>query len=157
MSFPNDRTYSFDINLQLSDNAAAYAATGNLQVGGTDAVLDLGGLASQSPSQLARIDAMLILDVTAITVSGTQTYQFDVQLSNDPGFGSGVVTAGGLQLGKGTSLRNTNSSDSVIGRYELGFCNQIAGTIYEFMRVALTAANTPNISVSSFIAVLPEP
>jgi hypothetical protein len=43
----------------------------------------------------------------------------------------------------------------VIGRYEVGFTNQLAGTIYEYAKVYLTAANTPSISIEGFIAVLP--
>jgi hypothetical protein len=157
MAFPNDRTYSYDANNTLSDNAAAYTASGYLQAYGADGVVDLGGNQGTSPVQQARIDAMAIFDVTAITVSGTQTYQIDILLCNDPAFGSSVVNAGGIQLGKGTSLRNALSSDSVIGRYEVGFTNQVAGTIYQYAKAYLTGANTPSISIFSFIAVLPEP
>ena len=158
MSFPNDRTYNFDINLLLSDNAAAYTASGFLTVGGANAIVDVGGNQGTSPVQQARIDAMLILDVTAITVSGTQTYQFDILLSNDPAFGAGNVVMGpGIQLGVGASLRGANAQSSVTGRYEVGFSTQIAGTIYEYVMVFLTAANSPSIGVTAFVAVLPEP
>lgn len=156
MAFPNDRTYTPDANLQVSDGAT-YTANGWLTVGGSTSQLDLGGNQGQTPTLTARIDAMLVLDVTAITVSGTQTYQFDVMLSNDASFGAGnVVMSSGIQLGKGTSLRNANSADSVTGRYEVGFTNNVAGSIYEFMQVYLTAANTPSITVSAFVFVLPE-
>lgn len=157
MSFPNDRTYTPDINLFFSDNAAAYTASGYLQVGGANGVLDLGGNQSTTPAQQARIDAIAIFDVTAITVSGTNTYQLDIVLSNDPAFLTGNVIAAGIQLGKGTSLRISGQSDSVTGRYEVGFTNQLAGTIYEYLQVYLTAANSPSISILGFIAVLPEP
>lgn len=158
MSFPNDRTYSFDANLEFSDNAAAYTATGFLQKGGADGVIDLGGNQGASPVQQARGDFMAIFDVTAIDVaSGNETYQLDILLSNDPAFLTGNAIAAGIQLGKGASLRNTNSGDSVIGRYELGFTNQLAGTIYEYMKVLLTAGGTtPSISIEGFVAVLPE-
>jgi hypothetical protein len=86
MSFPNDRTYTFDANNEFSDNAAAYTASGYLQKGGADGVVDLGGNQGTSPAQQARIDAVAIFDVTAITVSGTQTYQLDIVVSNDPAF-----------------------------------------------------------------------
>lgn len=154
----NDRTYSFDASMMFSDNAAAYTASGNMQVGGADAIIDLGGNQGVTPKQQARIDAVAIFDVTAITVSGTNTYQLDILLSNDPAFGVGtVVCAGGLQLGKGTSLRNTSSLDSVIGRYEVPFTNEVAGTKFQYMKVALTGANSPSISILGFVAVLPEP
>lgn len=156
MAFPNDRTYSFDANLEFSDNAAAYTASGYLQKAGANGILDLGGNQGASPVQQARLDAVAIIDVTAITVSGTQTYQIDIVLSNDPAFLTGNVVAAGIQLGKGTSLRVTGSADSVIGRYEVGFCSQVAGTIYEYMAVFLTAANSPSINIEGFIAVEPE-
>lgn len=158
MSFPNDRTYTFDANLEFSDNAAAYTASGYLQKGGADGVLDLGGNQGTSPTQQARIDAEAIFDVTAIDVaSGNETYQLDIMLSNDPAFLTGNVCAAGIQLGKGTSLRVTGSADSVIGRYEVGFCNQIAGSIYEYMKVYLTAGGTtPSINIEGFVAVIPE-
>lgn len=157
MAFPNDRTYSFDVNNVLSDNAAAYTASGFVQAFGADGIVDLGGNQGTTPTQQARIDAMLIVDVTAITVSGTQTYQLDLLLSNDPAFGSAVVNATGVQLGKGTSLRGANAGDSVVGRYELGFTNQVAGTIYQYAKLYLTGANTPSINIMSYIVVLPEP
>ncbi len=171
MAFPNQRTYAFDANTQLSDNSAAYTASGYLQSGGADGIVDLGGnqgatvtlpsiddLATYTPQQ-ARIDATLILDVTAITVSGTQTYQFDIMVSNDPSFATGnVVCAGGIQLGKGSSLRGgVAQKDSVTGRYEVPFTNNIAGSLYQYLKVYLTAANTPSISVGAFIGVLGEP
>lgn len=157
MSFPNDRTYSFDANLQFSDNSAAYTASGFLQSGGADGVIDLGGNQGTSPVQQARGDFVAVLDVTAITVSGTNTYQIDIVLSNDPAFLTGNVIAGGIQLGKGTSLRVSGQADSVTGRYELMFSNNLAGSIYEYMKVYLTGANSPSISIFGFVAVLPEP
>lgn len=161
MSFPNDRKYSFDANLEFSDNAAAYTASGYLQKGGADGVIDLGGNQGTSPVQQARIDAMAIFDVTAIDIaSGNETYQLDILLSNDPAFAAAnVVCAAGIQLGKGASLRGpVAQADSVIGRVELGFTNQVAGTIYEYMKVYLTAGGTtPSINIEGFVAVLPEP
>lgn len=173
MSFPNQRTYAFDANNLLSDNAAAYTVSGYLQAAGADGVIDLGGnqgvtitlpaiddTATYTPQQ-ARIDAMLILDVTAIDIaSGNETYQFDIMVSNDPAFAAAnVVCAGGVQMGKGASLRGAVAQkDSVTGRYEVPFTNNIAGAIFQFMKVFLTAGGTtPSVNVLSFVAVLPEP
>lgn len=161
MSFPNDRTYSFDANLQFSDNAAAYTASGYLQSSAADGILNLGGNQGTTPVQVARGDFMAILDITAIDIaSGNETYQLDILLSNDSAFGAGnVVNGGGFQAGKGTALRGpVAQADSVIGRHEVGFTNQIAGTIYQYMKVYLTAGGTtPSISIEGFVAVLPEP
>lgn len=157
MGFPNDRTYSFDANLEFSDNAAAYTASGYLQKGGADGVIDLGGNQGTSPAQQARIDAMAIFDVTAVDIaSGNETYQLDVVVSNDPAFATTLAIAAGVQLGKGASLRVV-ATDSVIGRYEVGFTNQVAGTIYQYMKAYLTVAGTtPSINIEGFVAVLPE-
>jgi hypothetical protein len=173
VSFPNQRTYAFDANNLVSDNAAAYIASGYLQAAGADGILDLGGnqgvvitlpAIDDTPTytpQQARIDAYMVLDVTAIDIaSGNETYQLDIMVSNDPGFAAGnVVCAGGIQLGKGTSLRGAVAQkDSVIGRYEVGFTNNIAGAIYQYLKVYLTAGGTtPSINVLGFIAVTPEP
>lgn len=172
MAFPNLRTYSFDANMVLSDNAAAYTASGYLQAGGADGVVDLGGnqgvtvtlpsiddVATYTPQQ-ARIDAMAIFDVPTIDIaSGNETYQLDIMVSNDPAFAAAsVVCAAGIQLGKGASLRGAVAQkDSVIGRYEVPFTNNIAGALYQYCKVYLTAGGTtPSINILSFIAVLPE-
>lgn len=171
MSFPNQRTYSFDANAVLSDNAAAYTATGYAQAYGADGVVDLGGnqgvtitnpsidaLATYTPQQ-ARIDAVLVADVTAIDIaSGNETCKIMLLVSNDPNFAAGnVVQAGGLEVGKGTSLDGINMKDSVIGRYEIGFTNNIAGSIYQFLKLYLViGGTTPSINISAFVAVLPQ-
>lgn len=158
MSFPNDRTYSFDANNVLSDNAAAYTANGYLQAGGTQAILDLGGNQGTSPAQQARIDAMCIFDVTAIDVASTnERYRLLVLVSNDPAMANSHCAAA-LELGDGPTGTPATQEDSVIGRYEIGFTNQVAGTIYQYVSVYLiVSGTTPSISILSFIAVLPEP
>lgn len=173
MSFPNLRTYAFDANTQVSDNAAAYTASGYLQSGGADGIWDLGGnqgatvtLPSIADSttytpQQARIDAMMIIDVPTIDIaSGNETYQIDILVSNDPAFAAAApVCAGGIQLGKGASLRGAVAQkDSVIGRYEVPFTNNIAGSVYQYVKVYVTAGGTsPSINILAFGAVLPEP
>jgi hypothetical protein len=173
MSFPNQRTYAFDANMQVSDNAAAYTVSGYTQVAGADAIVDLGGnqgvtitlpaiddTSTYTPQQ-ARIDAMLVLDVTAIDISsGNETYQIDIMGSNDPNFAAAApVCLGGIQLGKGASLRGAVAQkDSVTGRYEVPFTNNVAGAIFQFLKVFVTAGGTtPSINILSFVAVLPEP
>lgn len=167
------RTYSFDANALLSDNAAAYTVSGYAQALGADGMVDLGGnqgstitLPSIADSttitpQQPRIDAYLILDVTAIDISsGNETYQIDLMLSNDPAFAAGnAVCAAGIQLGKGASLRGAVAQkDSVIGRVELGFTNQVSGNIYQYAKLFLTlGGTTPSINLQAFVAVTPEP
>src|SRR5215472_7774489 len=157
MAFPNDRTYVFDANNLLSDNAAAYTANGFAQVGGATAIIDLGGNQNVTPTQLARIDAVAVVDVTAIKISaGNETYKLIVVGSNNAGLASSCVELGGIQIGKGASLEISNGQDNVIGRYEIEFCNQVAGSIFEFIGIQIIVAGTnPSISFESFVAITP--
>lgn len=159
MAFPNDRTYSFDANLVLSDNAAAYTANGFAQAGGANAILDLGGNQGVTPTQLARIDAVAVVDVTAIDIaSGNETYKLVIVGSNSPSLASNCVELGGIQIGKGASLEIANGQDNVTGRYEIGFCNQVAGALFQYIALAIVVAGTtPSINIEAFVAVEPEP
>lgn len=156
MSFPNDRTYSYDANLQFSDGGA-YTATGFLQSGGVNGILDFGGNQGLTPKQQARVDACAVIDVTAIDISsGNETYKLMVIVSNDPALATGNVCAGMIELGKGASLDGLSMADSVIGRYEVMWSNNVAGSIYEFVGVYLVAAGTtPSITIEGFHAALP--
>lgn len=159
MSFPNDRTYSFDVNLLLADNASSYTASGFSQVGGANAILDLGGNQGVTPLEQARMDCVAVIDVTALDISsGNETYKICALVSNDPAFGPGnVVMAGAIEIGKGVSLDGFDMADSVIGRYELMFSNNIAGSIYEYAALFLViGGTTPSLNISAFLAVLPE-
>jgi len=155
-----DRTYSFDASLMVSDNAAAYTASGFSQVGGADAKLDLGGNQATTPKQQARIDAMLVVDVTAIDVaSGDEKYNLQVLGSNDTNFGAGnVEMLTEYSLGKGAVRDGVNMLDSLVGRYEIPFCTEQANVKYQFLKVRNTiSGTTPSISYDAFVAVLPEP
>jgi hypothetical protein len=158
MSFPNDRVYTRDANLQFSDNAAAYTATGYLQVGGAQAIIDLQGNQGTSPTQQPRGEWVAEINVTAIDIaSGNETYTLYVVVSNSPSFASGNVVAGAIQMGKGSSLSILGAADSVIGTYEVMFTNNIAGSIYEYATFYLVCGGTtPSISIEGGLAVLPE-
>ena len=155
MSFPNDRTYNYDVNLQVSDGSA-YSVTGWSTVGGATAQIDFGGNQGTSPVELARMDAMLVVDATAMTVTGTDTARLVIALSNDPAFGAGNVVEGpSIMIGAGASLDVPNGATSVTGRYEVGFTNQIAGTIYEFMQLYIVIGSTASLTFEAFVAVIP--
>jgi hypothetical protein len=152
-----DRTYSFDANLQLSDGAAAYTASGYAQVAGADGILDLGGNQGTSPTQQARIDAVCVIDISAITVSGTNTYKIKMMGCNTSAFASAVVNLSSIELGKGSSLVPTTQSDGAAGRIELPFTTERLNTKYEFVKLYNELANSPSITYTAFVAVLPEP
>lgn len=159
MAFPNDRTYSFDINNVVSDNAAAYTASGYLQAFGADGILDLGGNQGTSPAQQARIDATMVFDVTAIkTSSGNESYKLLIVGSNDANFGAGNVTClAAVELGAVGGADVVNGLADPVGRVEVGFCTQKCGTLYEWLKVyAVIGGTTPSISISAFAVVEPE-
>ena len=161
----NDRTYSFDANLELSDAAASYTATGFAQCRGADGLVDFGGNQGTSPKQQARIDAVAVVDVTLLDATTTdEAYRLLVLVSNDPAFGNGKVyvageveIAGGVLSVLGPGVAGVTGT-GVIGRYEIMFTNQLAGVIYQYCKMFhVCTGTTPIITYEAFIAVLPEP
>lgn len=154
-----DRNYSFDANLQLSDNAAAYTTDGYAQVGGADAVLDLGGNQSTTPTQQARIDAVCVIDITAIDIASTnETYTLRIMGCNTAGFASAVAELAAITIGDGDTLSPATQSDASTGRIELMFCTERFDTKYQFLKLYVDVGGTsPSIAFQSFVAVLPEP
>ena len=170
-----DRTYTFDANNGLSDAAAAYAATGYAQYGGADGIVDLGGnqgatvtLPSIADSstitpQQPRIDAVLVIDVTAVTTSGTASEKLILVGCNNPAFGSAVQQLGMMEFGAAASLEQfggalTPAPAAVGGsRYEVMFTNEQNNVKYEWVKLYNVIANSGSITYRAFIAVLPEP
>lgn len=160
MPFPNDRVYTRDANLQFSDNAAPYGASGYLQVGGAQSIIDLQGNQGTTPAQQARGEWVAEVNVTAIkTTAGNELYKLFVVVSNDPAFGAGnVVNAAAIELGASAQQEFPNGAANVTGTYELMFTNNIAGSIYEYAAVyAVMSGTAPSISIEGGFAVLPEP
>lgn len=170
-----DRTYAFDANMGLSDAAAAYTAAGYAQYAGQDGIVDFGGnqgttitlpsiaaVSSITPQQ-ARIDAVCVIDLTAITVSGSDVYKLLLVGSNDPAFGSGnVVQLGQMTFGVATAFDivnggNTAAPSSTGGsRYEIMFSNEQNNVKYQFAKLYV-AGTFGSITFRAFVAVLPEP
>lgn len=171
-----DRTYSVDANMFLSDGVAAITATGYSQYGGADGIVDLGGnqnvtvtlpsiadVATLTPQQ-ARIDAVCVVDVTAVTTSGTASEKLILVGSNDPAFGAGkVAQLAMMEFGAAASLEQANGFLTVappaIGgsRYELLFSNEQNNVKYQFCKLYVVIANSGSITFKAFVAVLPEP
>lgn len=173
-----DRAYAFDANMYLSDAAVAYTATGFAQVGGQNGIVDLGGNQNVTvtlPSiadnttltpQQARIDIMIPIWITAIATGGTDLYKIIALLSNDPAFGAGNVTMGGmLEFGAGASIDGTNMlttpQPNAVGgsMYELPVATEQNNVKYEFLALynVISGNTSPSITYRAFAAVLPEP
>lgn len=170
-----DRTYSIDANMFLSDGVASYAATGYAQYNGADGLVDLGGNQNVSVTlptiadsttikyQQARIDAALVVDVTAGTFTGTTLFKIYVVGSNDPAFATagGNVVLGMLAFGNtaGSEILNalTTPAPASVGgsRYELMFTNQQNNLYYEYVKLYNVVANSAALTYKAFVAVLP--
>jgi len=170
MMLQGDRTYSFDANMGLSDGASPYTAAGYAQYSGADGIIDLGGnqgaivtlpsinASSTITPQLARIDAALVIDVTALTTTTTQVYKLQIVGSQDPSFLSGVVSLGAIELGGGANLDFLNGlttpAPSAIGgsRYELMFTNEQNNIKYEYLKL-YNAGTFGSITYKAFAGI----
>ena len=169
------RDYTFDVNMQLDDGAGAHSAAGWGQVGGSQAIVDLGGnqgititlpsisnVATITPQQ-PRGDFVCVLYDVAATISGSNIYRISVVGSNSASMASGNVTLGEIPIGMGVSMDPPNSANSPapLGAgnypagwlYEIPFTNEVVNTPYEF--VSLYVAGTfGSITFRAFVAVL---
>jgi hypothetical protein len=171
-----DRTYSVDANMFLSDGAAAIAATGYAQYAGADGIVDLGGnqnvtitlpsiadVSTITPQQ-ARIDAVCVIDMTAVTTSGTASEKVIVVGSNNPAFSAGTtIQLGMMEFGAIASQSQTNgfvtAAPNAVGgsRYEILFCSEQNNVKYQYVKLYVVIANSGSITFKAFVAVLPEP
>lgn len=160
-----DRTYSFDANLVFSDNAAAYTAAGFAQVNGADGVINFGGNQGVTPLQQARIDAMCVIDVTALDgVTTDEAYRLIIVGSNVAAFTAGTIQvlaemelAGGVLSVLGPGGAGVTKT-ATAGRYELPFCTEQNNVKYQYAKLYIVpTGTTPSISFSAYVAVLPEP
>lgn len=88
-----------------------------------------------------RLDARLIFDITAAEVAtGNEHYRVSVQGSSAADFGSDVWNLGSCELGDSTV--SLESADTVAGRREIAFCNEVNGTLFRYIRVSFFVAGT---------------
>lgn len=171
-----DRTYSFDANSGLSDGSAAYTASGYAQYAGADGIFDGGGnqnvtitlpsiadVSTLTPQQ-ARLDAVMVIDVTAVTTTGTASEKIIIVGSNDPAFGAGkTIQLGMMEFGAIASQEQPNgfvtAAPNAVGgsRYELMFSTEQNNVKYEYVKIYNVIANSGSITYKANIAVLPEP
>lgn len=138
--------YSFDRNMAFAEDLTL-TATGNVQFGGNDVILDLGD---------GRNDDTLVINVTALDVaSGNELYQFVLLGSTSPTFASDIETLAWAEMGD-TSVRTLGASqaaDSAAQRLELPFCNRRNDKEYRYLKLRLVAAGTtPSITFDAWVA-----
>ena len=141
------RTYAYDQNLLVKD-AGLVAADAAAQVSSADKILDVGA---------ARLDAMLVIDVTAIEIaSNDELYRIIVQGSSSSSFASDIQNLAEMTLGA-TEVRPGGAIDSAVGRYELPFTNYQDDVTYRYLRVYtdVNGSIATGINYSAFIAMPP--
>lgn len=127
----NQKDATFDYSTRLKD-AGLVAASAAAQVGGSDQILDVGA---------DRIDGRAIIDISAIeTGTGDEDYRIFIQGSTSATFASGVFNLGCLLVGDSSKCLET--VDSVAGRREIAFCNEVSGTVYRYIRAYTFVAGT---------------
>lgn len=170
------RNYSFDAGMLLDDGGTAHGAAGWGQVGGAQAIVDLGGnqgttitLPSIADSstitpQQARIDLVAVIYVSAVTISGSDVYKVSIVGSNNAAVNSSNVILGMLEFGEGAQMDAPNCANSHApagsgkypagDQYELLFTNEYQSTPYEFISLYVTGT-FGSITLTAFAAVLP--
>jgi len=171
------RNYAFDANNQLSDGGAAITVAGWATVGGAQGIVDLGGnqgITITLPSiantstitpQQARIDAVAVIYISAMTIAGSDLYKVMVVGSNNPGLNvaAGNYILGMLEFGIGTAMDAPNCANSAAAaayggpsgnQYEILFTNEVAGTPLEFISLYVTGT-FGSVTLNAFVAVLP--
>lgn len=125
----NDATFDYETRLKDAGLVAASAAA---TVGGSAKILDVGA---------ARLDARVILDITAVEVAtGDEKYVVKVQGSTSATFASGVWNLGEVSLGD--SSLSLETADTIVGRREIAFCNEVNGNVYRYLRVYTQVVGT---------------
>ena len=163
------RTYIYDKFMQMADGAAAMVASGFTQVSAATKILDLGGAASRTDLGIvggnARLDAAIVLDISAIATVTDGLYRIHVLGSNVSSMANPVSLAS-LVLGLGSLIPNGTAGSEVTaagsttlpGRREILFCNEQNDIIFEYIALYVEALGTTSKSVqfTAFCSVLPE-
>ena len=140
----NSKDFTYD-HAHLMKDAGLVAASAAATVGGSAKVVDFGP---------GRIDARVILDLIAVEVdSGNEKFEVEVQVSNTADLSAGMFIAGVAKLGD-SSVSN-ESADTVAGRREIHFTNEINGTIYRYGRLYTRIAGTiaTGINYTGYLAL----
>lgn len=137
MSFPHLPDFTPDINLQLKD-AGLVAASAAAQVSSANKILDLW------PSGVATFQPLDIwINVSAIEIaSNDELYTIYAQVSSSATFASVIYNVGELELGALEVKTATADADSVVGTYLLRVHNDVAGTVYRYMRLYTLVSGT---------------
>lgn len=169
------RTYEYDSKMLLSDNAAAYTASGIGQVASANAIINLGGTGDVRTDlgiiglTGGRSDMACIIDITAVTTATDGAYGLFIMGSNNSN-GSNPVTLCGQVVGLGSATQFPNGAGSTsqtdilgtgstttAGRREMYFSTEQNGIFYQYiyLYVLVYGSTSHSISVEAYVAKLP--
>ena len=121
------RTYD---NLTLLKDAGVVTVDAAAQVAGAARVVDVGD---------AHLDAIAVVDTSAVDVSGGNAYTVRIQ--------------GSLLLAFGTPVELAAREVKTTGRLEIPFNNEVSGTYYRYIRAFNdTSGATPTINSTIYLA-----
>jgi hypothetical protein len=121
------RTYD---NLTLLKDAGVVTVDAAAQVAGAARVVDVGD---------AHLDAIAVVDTSAVDVSGGNAYTVRIQ--------------GSLLLAFGTPVELAAREVKTTGRLEIPFNNEVSGVYYRYIRAFNdTSGATPTINSTIFLA-----
>ena len=143
MSFPHLPDFTPDINLQFKD-AGLVAASAAAQVSGANKIIDLW------PSGVATFQPMDIwIPVSAIEIADNdELYTIYAQVSSSATFASVIYNVGELELGALEVKTATADADSAVGTYLLRVHNDVAGTVYRYMRLYTLVSGTVTTGIN---------
>ena len=127
-----------DANLQLCDGATI-KVDDICQVDSADAIVTLGN---------GPVTGTLWIYISAIEIaSNDETYEFQLQGSTSATFADTIENIPGcLRLGAKETVSGTGAAvadvDSTTGVYSVPFSNDIGGTVYPYVRLALLCGGT---------------
>lgn len=119
------RNWNFDAELEFKD-AGLVAASGAAEVDSAAKIVDLGA---------GRFEGVMVIDVSVLEIaSNDEEYYIIVQGSTSATFAEGIQNLAMLDLAA-TEIRHGGAGDSLVGRYELAFCNEQADLVYRYARI----------------------
>ena len=134
-------TFIPDAQTFLADIATPITASGNMQVGGVDQVLDLRLGADTPPHEEVRTKFDVIAHLSGVDItSANETYTIVIEGSNDSTFATGVVTLLN-QPGLTVAVDEGNVIEQFAGE------NQLNETLFRFIRGRwVLGGTTPQIT-----------
>jgi hypothetical protein len=95
----------------------------------------------------ARIEAVAVIDVTAVEIDTTRRGLHDHHPgSNSATFATNIQNLAMIDVGANATGRPGGAIDSLVGRYELMFTNEQADVTYRYIRLYTKVAGSPSPS-----------